>query len=76
MIGYAKSELSIFDPQIFQTTTEEGCWVDYPAQIIADNGTGQVEFYIPASTSDYVDLNDTMLYLKVKIANRRCISTQ
>ena len=67
MIRCAKSELSILDPQIFQTTMEKGCWVDYPAQIIADNGTGQVEFYVPASMSDYMDLNDTMLYLKVKI---------
>ena len=46
---------------------EKGCWVDYPAQIIADNGTGQVEFYVPESMIDYIDLNDTMLYLKVKI---------
>ena len=67
MIGCAKSELSLFDPQIFQTTMERACWVDYPAENISDNGMGQVEFHVPPTMYEYIDVNDTMLYIKVKI---------
>jgi hypothetical protein len=46
---------------------EKGCWVDYPAENIADQGCGQIEFNVSGTMYEYIDLNDTMLYIKVKI---------
>ena len=65
-IACVKSELSIFDPQVFQTTMERGSWVD--CQPIATlGGDGPIEFLVASNSTDYVDVNETALYLKVRI---------
>ena len=66
MIGCVKSELSLFDPQQFQTTMEKASWIDYHAISNLDTN-GPIEFNIKGTSEDYIDVNDTMLYIKVKI---------
>jgi hypothetical protein len=66
MIGCVKSELSLFDPLAFQTTMEKAMWIDYHALSNLDS-TGPIEFHITGTTEEYIDVNDTMLYIKAKI---------
>ena len=62
-----KSELLIFDNQPLQTSMEKGGWVDFHPLTNPASG-GPIEFHVAAS-DDYVDLNDTLLYIKATILN-------
>ena len=68
MIGCVKSELSLFDPLVFQSTMEKASYVDYHAISNLDGG-GPIEFHVTGTSEDYIDVNDTMLYIKVMITN-------
>jgi len=60
-----KSELALFDPPMSQVSMERSAWVDvYP---LATLDGGPVEFLISGTQDDYLDLNDTILYVKLKI---------
>ena len=49
-----------------QTSVEHGCTMDYhPVSTLTDNGP--IEFNIPGSGEDYIDLTNTFLHLGVKI---------
>jgi len=62
-----KSELCLFDPPMAQVSMEKATTIDvYPATTLDG---GPIEFLISATQDDYYDLNDTMLYLKLKIVN-------
>jgi hypothetical protein len=61
----AKSELLLFHKPIQQVSTTRGVWVDYhPVSSLKD---GPIEFYMAASATDYADLNDTVLYMKLQV---------
>jgi hypothetical protein len=61
-----KSELDIFSVPPTQTSIESGITVEYnPIASIAD-GT-PIEFSISGSGQDYIDLNNTQLYVKAQI---------
>lgn len=61
-----KSELSLFDPPLTQVTMERATWVDvHPLSSL--DGSGPVEFSIVGTQDEYLDLNDTALYVKMKI---------
>lgn len=62
-----KSELGLFDPRPVQTSMERATYVDvHPLSSPA--GGGPIEFFIPSSSDDYLDLNDTMFYVRGKVA--------
>ena len=61
----AKSELLLFHKPHQQVSTLQGGWVDFhPISTLKD---GPIEFNVPGSSNDYIDPNDTYLYLKVQI---------
>ena len=61
-----KSELDLFTVPPTQTSAEHGYTMDYhPVSTLTDNGP--IEFNIPGSGEDYIDLTNTFLYLGVKI---------
>ena len=61
-----KSELSLFDPPLTQVTMERAHWVDmYP--IASLDGNGPIEFSFLGTQDEYLDLNDTSLYVKLKV---------
>jgi hypothetical protein len=62
-----KSELSLFDPPMVQVTAEKAHWADvHPTSAVT--GAGPIEFQVVGSARDeYLDLNDTILYLRIKI---------
>ena len=61
-----KSELDLFTVPPTQTSVEHGCSMDYhPVSTLTDNGP--IEFKIPGSDEDYIDLTNTFLHLGVKI---------
>ena len=61
-----KSELDLFTVPPAQTSVEHGCTMDYhPVSSLTDNGP--IEFNIPGSGEDYIDLTNTFLHLSVKI---------
>jgi hypothetical protein len=60
-----KSELSLFDPPMVQVAVERALWADIHPTAALD-GVGPVEFHIAGSQEEYLDLNDTILYLRVK----------
>ena len=61
----AKSELSIFNPSGVQCCTKSALWVDYhPITSLKSNTP--IEFIIESS-ENYLDLNDTVLYIKYKV---------
>jgi len=61
-----KSELSLFDSPLVQVTMERSLWVDvYP--IASLDGNGPIEFAFMGTQDEYLDLNDTLLYVKMKV---------
>ena len=66
MFPVAKSELLLFDELPVQTSIVGAGWGDYHS-ISDPASTAQLEFYIPGSQDEYVDFNDTKLYLDVHV---------
>lgn len=63
-----KSELDLFALPSTQTSIESGQWVTYnPIASLTDDGP--IEFLIPGSGDDYIDLSHTLLLVKVRITN-------
>ena len=63
------SPLEWFDVPPTQTAVEKSYFSEYqPLTSLHDGST--IDFYIPASTDDYVDLQSTRLYLKCQLALR------
>ncbi len=61
-----KSELDLFSLPLTQTSIERGSWVEYhPISSISDGGP--IEFVISGSGDEYMDLNQTQLYIQTKI---------
>lgn len=63
-----KTELDLFTVPYTQTSIEKSTFVEIPP-VSAITDTGPLEFYISASGEDYLDLNDTYLFTRVKITN-------
>ena len=61
-----KTELKIFDDHPPQVVIEAGYFEDIHPQTSMDD-SNNIEFFVPASNVDYLDLNDTLLSLQVKI---------
>jgi len=66
MIPCAKSELMIFEEVPVQSSMLSSCWVDIHS-INNPEQDGPLEFIIPNSQDEYLDLNDTKLYLRGKV---------
>lgn len=60
------SSLCIFDKQSVQTDIQRNNVVDYYPVSSLSSG-GPIEFHIPGSSEEYIDLNDTTVYLKLRI---------
>lgn len=64
-----KSELDLFALPSTQTSIESGQWIHYkPISSLSDDGP--IEFQVPASGDDYIDLSHTLLHIKAKILNQ------
>ena len=62
-----KSELAIFDRALPQITCANGNYYDiYPVENIMGKAVSVINFIINSSTNEYLDLNDTLLYIAVK----------
>ena len=58
-----KSELRIFDNELPQVVVEAASFVDInPTTSLSENAS-TIEFFINGSETEYLDLNDTLLYL-------------
>ena len=66
MYPVAKSELLLFDELPVQTSIVGAGWSDYHS-ISDPASTAQLEFYIPGSQDEYIDFNDTKLYLDLHV---------
>ena len=61
-----KSELDLFSMPPTQTSLESGRWVDFhPLSNISDNGP--IEFQVSGAGTEYMNLSQTQLYVKVKV---------
>lgn len=61
-----KSELDLFAPPMTQLSVEQNNYVEiFPLNSIADQEV--LEFLIPGSGNFYLDLNSTVIYLRLKI---------
>ena len=61
-----KSELGLFDPRPVQTSMERAAYVDVHP-LTNPSGGGPIEFFIPSSSDEYIDLNDSLLYVRGKV---------
>lgn len=62
-----KSELFLFDEPSPQIVVESGRFIDIqPQSSLSESGTC-IEFVIHGSDTEYLDLNDTLLYIKLKV---------
>ena len=67
----AKTELCIFDSAMPQIVVENACFQEiFPMNAINTNSSPDIEFNITASQTDYLDLNDTLLYVKLKVTDK------
>lgn len=63
-----KSELDLFTVPLTQTTIEKNTYIEVPP-LSAISDTAPLEFFVAGTGEDYVDLNNTLLFLRVKITN-------
>ena len=61
-----KSELDLFTVPMTQTTIEKSTYVEI-SPITALSDTSPLEFFIAGNGDDYIDLNNTLLYTRIKI---------
>ena len=62
----AATQLDLFDVPPTMAQTEEGMWVTHkPITNVADSG--HIEFRIQGNADYYLDLANTLLYMKAKI---------
>ncbi|XP_077065900.1 uncharacterized protein F54H12.2-like [Siphateles boraxobius] len=61
-----KSELDLFTVPLTQTIIEKNSYLEV-APLSALSASAPIEFFIAGNGDDYMDLNNTMLYLRVKI---------
>ena len=65
-----KTELCIFDRPTPQGVIEYGSFEDvFPMNSISES-RNDVEFFINGSQTDYLDLNDTLLYVQVRVVDK------
>lgn len=65
----AKSELCIFEPSAVQVVAQDGMWCDiHPSSTLEK--ANSLQFVISGSSQDYLDLNDTTLYIKAKYVGK------
>jgi hypothetical protein len=62
-----KSELSLFDPPLVQVIADRALWADIHPTSAIDTANGPIEFHISGSQDEYLDLNDTILYVRLKV---------
>ena len=61
-----KSELDLFSVPPTQTSVENGNWIEYhPLTSVGDDSP--IEFEINGNGEDYIDLANTMLYVRAKV---------
>ena len=65
----AKSELELFSLPSTQTVIERGKRVEFHPLANVSNA-GPLEFNVSGSGEEYLDLSQTQLYVKAKIANK------
>jgi hypothetical protein len=64
----AKTELCIFDGPSPQVVVDSSCFEEiFPVNSITGSKDTDIQFNILASNTDYLDLNDTLLYVQVKV---------
>ena len=73
-----KSELRIFDKHLPQVTVESGTFIDInPTTSLSENAS-TIDFVIRGSEGEYLDLNDTFLYVLLNVVtndNKKLAST-
>lgn len=62
-----KTELCIFDHAPAQGVVESAIFSDIHPRTMIDEKSGSIEFEISGNKTEYLDLNDTILYLRLKI---------
>ena len=65
----AKSELDLFTIPPTQTSIERGDWKEY-RPLSSINTGGPIEFYVSGSGEEYIDLDQTQLYVRAKITKK------
>lgn len=63
-----KTELDLFTVPLTQTAIEKNTYVEIPP-LSAISDTSPLEFFIAGNGEDYVDLNNTLVFLRLKITN-------
>jgi hypothetical protein len=62
-----KSELLIFNPSLPQVVIKDGAFENFSPTTSLGDQKSTIEFLIHASETDYLDLNDTVLIVKLKV---------
>ncbi|XP_053534212.1 uncharacterized protein F54H12.2-like [Ictalurus punctatus] len=63
-----KTELDLFTVPLTQTVIEKNTYIEVPP-LSAISETSPLEFFIAGTGEDYVDLNNTLVFLRLKITN-------
>ena len=61
-----KTELDLFSLPLTQTSIEKCSYQEIPP-VSAISDTGPIEFFVTGSSEDYMDLNNTFIYMRAKI---------
>jgi len=64
-----KTELRIFDHQLPQIVTDSAIFTDVNPSTSLSENANTIDFVINGSESEYLDLNDTLLYLRYKVVS-------
>ena len=65
-----KSELKIFDDHPPQVVIDAGYFEDIYPRTALDATSTVIEFFVPGSEVDYLDLNDTYLYVCIRVVKK------
>jgi hypothetical protein len=64
-----RSQVDIFSLPPTDTTTDFSMYAEYRSNLNTDDSNSNLEFKIIGNSSQYLDLQDSFLYLKVKVVN-------
>lgn len=67
-IPCGKSELLLFEPPATQVCMRKAMWVDVHPLNSVNESSGPIQFSITGSDDSYIDLNDTLLYIRCKVS--------
>ena len=66
----SQSQVSVFSLPYTDTTFDNSLYLEYKPVVNVQDSDGKIDFRAVGNSSQYLDLNDSFLYLRIKVVNQ------